>query len=393
MTQFAAAPPRRLLRLGVAGGGQLARMMIPPANRLGVSVSVLDRNGGSPAYLAGAAETVGNWNDPAALVAFGRGLDCVTLDHEFVDADALQALEDSGVPVRPGAATLRIIQDKLVQKQTLSDAGLAVAPFRPVESAEDLQQAGRIFGWPLYLKARRNGYDGHGNLLVRSAAEVSEAWERFGGQPGGVYVEANVPFVRELAVMTVRSLDGQIVCYPVVETVQADHICHEVRFPAPSSDAVQARARELAAAATEAVQTVGALGVELFETESGDVLVNELAPRPHNSGHYTIEACYTSQFENHVRAVLGYPLGSPEPRCDAAVMLNLLADGGGPGQPEGIAAALAIDGVSLHLYGKAEARTGRKMGHLTVVGDELDDVLQRARRAAAAIRFADGARE
>ncbi|MCL6648585.1 MAG: 5-(carboxyamino)imidazole ribonucleotide synthase [Chloroflexi bacterium] len=378
---------RRPPRVGILGGGQLARMMVPPAHRLGAVVSVLERTPGCPAALAGASEWVGDWNDPETLLRFAAGLDVVTLDHEFVAAEALQVLEDAGVRLRPGAATLRRIQDKLLQKETLQAAGLAVAPFCPVRCADDLIRAGERFGWPLVLKTRRGGYDGHGNRLVASPAESDAAFAAFAGRPGGLYVEAFVPFRRELAVMVVRDDAGNVVTYPVVETVQRDHICHEVLFPAAGAPP----AADLAAAAAECFGVVGALGVELFETVDGRLLINELAPRPHNSGHYTIEACFTSQFENHLRAVLGLPLGDPRPRVKAAVMVNLLADGEGPGQPAGLAAALGVPGVAVHLYGKQTARRGRKMGHVTATGDDLSDTRARAQRAAAAFRFGEEA--
>ncbi|MCS6802907.1 MAG: 5-(carboxyamino)imidazole ribonucleotide synthase [Chloroflexota bacterium] len=378
---------RRPFRLGVVGGGQLARMMVPPAHRLGAIVQVLERSPGSPAALAGAHETVGDWDDPATLVRFARDLDALTLDHEFVDATALAAVEAAGVRVRPGAATLRRIQDKLVQKETLAKAGLAVAPFRPVETAADLVAAGEALGWPLVLKARRGGYDGRGNRVVRGPEEAAAALAAFAARPGGLYVEGWVAFRRELAIMVVRSDAGEIVAYPPVHTIQRDNICHEVRFPCGAAEDVV----RVASRAAETFGVVGALGVELFELEDGRLLVNELAPRPHNSGHYTIEACVTSQFENHVRAVLGLPLGDPSPRVPAAVMVNLLADGDGPGQPAGLADALAVPGAAVHLYGKTMARRGRKMGHITVTGAEVSEAAARARAAAAAIRFGEEA--
>ncbi|GIW07754.1 MAG: N5-carboxyaminoimidazole ribonucleotide synthase [Dehalococcoidia bacterium] len=335
----------------------------------------------------GARETAGDWDDPETLVRFARDLDVLTLDHEFVDAAALAAAEAAGLRVRPSAATLRRIQDKLVQKETLAAAGLAVAPFRPVATAADLVAAGAAFGWPLVLKLRRGGYDGRGNRVVHNPTEAAPAIAAFAGKPGGLYVEGWAAFRRELAVMVVRDDAGQIVAYPPVLTVQRDNICHEVQLPCGAADEAVTIARR----AAEAFAVVGALGVELFELMDGSILVNEVAPRPHNSGHYTIEACVTSQFENHVRAVLGLPLGDPSPRVAAAVMVNVLADADGPGQPAGLAEALAVPGVALHLYGKAAARRGRKMGHVTATGDDLAEVAARARAAAAALRFGEGA--
>jgi 5-(carboxyamino)imidazole ribonucleotide synthase len=254
-----------------------------------------------------------------------------------------------------------------------------------VTTPNDVLTAAQEFGWPLVLKTRRNGYDGYGNATVRSAEEVILAWERLtrGGSP--LFVEAWVPFTCELAVMVVRGRDGTTVAYPVVETVQQNHICHVVRVPAPVDANLAAQATDLAVAAIQAVDGVGIFGVELFALADGQVLINELAPRPHNSGHYTIEACVTSQFENHLRAVLGWPLGPTALRAPAAVMVNLLGKRNGPINPSAIVAALAVPGAHIHFYGKREERIGRKMGHITALGATLAEAEAVARRAAALV--------
>lgn len=242
--------------------------------------------------------------------------------------------------------------------------------------------AGVELGWPLVLKARRNGYDGYGNATVRHPDELAAAWQRLAARGSPLLVEAWVPFARELAVMVVRGRDGEARAYPVVETVQQNHICHVVRAPAPMSPEEAAAATALALRAVEAVAGVGIFGVELFELPDGHVLFNELAPRPHNSGHYTIEGCVTSQFENHLRAVLGWPLGPTGLRAPAAVMVNLLGRRDGPVAPGALEAALAVPGAYLHLYGKRESRVGRKMGHVTALGASLAEAEAVARRAA-----------
>lgn len=375
-------------RLGIIGGGQLARMTAQAARQLGVSVAILERAADCPAAPLAAPALTGDWNTPGALRELANHAEVLTLENEFVNADALAEVERDGVCILPGAATLARVQDKLLQKQALAAAGLAVPAFRPVAHPGELTEAIRDFGLPLVLKARRNGYDGKGNYTIRETADIPAAWTALGGDRGNpLFVEAFCPFVRELAIIITRGRDGSSVAYPVVETVQRDHICHIVRAPAPGSSATAARAAEMARAAVAAVGAVGSFGIEMFETADGAVVINELAPRVHNSGHYTIEGCVCSQFENHVRAVLGWPLGSPRLLAPAAVMINLLGAGHGPGWPQGMETALAIEGAHVHLYGKTTSARGRKMGHVTALGPTLAAAEDTARRAAAALRF------
>jgi 5-(carboxyamino)imidazole ribonucleotide synthase len=261
--------------------------------------------------------------------------------------------------------------------------------FRPVSAPDDLPGLGKELGWPLMLKARRDGYDGRGNALVRSARDADAACERLGWPDRTLLAEAWVNFERELAVLVVRGLDGTLVSYPVVETRQDPelHVCREVLAPAAVGAAVAERATQVARAAVEAVGGVGAFGVELFLLRDGQVCVNELAPRPHNSGHYTIEACWTSQFENHVRAVLELGLGDTSLRAPAAAMVNLLGSGAGAVSDVDLAAALRVTGAYVHLYGKAENRLGRKLGHVTAVGPSVDEAFERARAATACLHL------
>ncbi len=374
-------------RIGIVGGGQLARMTAVAAAQLGCAVHILEREPDSPAARLAAHSEVGDWNDPAVLRRFAAQVDCVTLENEFVDATSLAAIEEAGLPLLPASAALARVQDKLLQKQALTAAGLEAPPFRAVETPAEARAAGADFGWPLVLKARRNGYDGKGNVTVRSAAEVASAWRRLGGAPGRLFVEAWCAFEAELALIVTRAADGASVVYPVVETVQRDHICHRVRAPAPVAPDVARRAADIGARAVAAVGGTGSFGIELFLAADGRLLVNELAPRVHNSGHYTIEACACSQFENHVRAVLGLPLGSPAMVAPAAAMINLLGAGAGSGRPEGLREALAIAGAHVHIYGKDRSRHGRKMGHVTALGRTLAEAVAAAESAADRIRF------
>ena len=301
-------------------------------------------------------------------------MDVVTLENEFVRQDALDAIAATGIPLYPTPDNVRLVQDKLLQKQTLAAAGLPV----PVFSADlDLPL-------PVVIKKRRMGYDGKGNATARTPSELAEGCARLGE---GLYAEAFCPFERELAVMVTRSRTGETACYPVVETIQRDHICHVVLAPADLSPDMRTRAEQTALQAVAAFGGIGTWGVEMFLTRDGQVLVNEMAPRVHNSGHYTIEACECSQFENHIRAVLGWPLGSPALRAPAAAMVNLLGAGDGPRLPAGLAGALAVPGAHIHLYGKDRSARGRKMGHVTALGTTTEEARAIAQRAADALRF------
>ncbi len=376
------------ITLGIVGGGQLAKMTAQAAAQLGCRVVILERQTEFPAGHVAARILTGDWDDPRALLELASGVDAVTLENEFVDAAALAAVAEHGHPLWPSAATMRLIQDKFLQKQALARAGIAVPEARAVETLDAARAVAAEWGLPLLLKARRNAYDGKGNATVREPEQIAAAWSRLGGDKGNaLFAEAFCPFVAELAVIVTRAQNGEMVTYPVVETLQRDHVCHTVQVPASVTPEIAARAGALARQAAEIVGMVGSMGVELFLTGDGALLVNELAPRVHNSGHYTIEACACSQFENHVRAVLGWPLGSPALRAPAAAMVNLLAPAGGPGQPQGLAEALRVPGAHVHLYGKTRSGAGRKMGHVTALGSSPAEALALAQRAAECLRF------
>ena len=375
------------VRLGIIGGGQLARMTALAALPLGCEVVVLEKNPFSPAARLSPDSVVGDWNNPKTLGEFAVRCEVITLENEFVDAKALEVLEQAGHKVFPSAACIALTQDKLKQKQALQNAGLAVPKFRAVNSPVQVVSAAKDFGWPLLLKTRRNGYDGKGNFTVRSEADVEAGWQTLGGGTNELLVEGFWHFSKELAVIVTRGRDGATVVYPVVETIQRNHVCHVVKAPADISPAIAARATELARRAVEAVGGIGSFGVEMFLSADGGLAINELAPRVHNSGHYTIEACECSQFENHVRAVLGWPLGSPRMISPAAVMVNLLGTKTAPGQPLGLDKALRVPGANIHAYGKAMSSAGRKLGHVTALGRTVDEALATAQLAAQEIYF------
>lgn len=375
-----AASPRH--DVGIVGAGQLARMTCLAAWPLGIRVAVLGA-ADEPAAGCAAALVPGSWQDAAAVAALGRECRVLTLENEFVDAAALAAVEAAGTPVHPRAAAVAVVQDKARQKERLRGAGLPVPRFVVAERASDVDAAGRDLGWPLVMKSRTLGYDGYGNATCADPAEAREAFPRL-DRGEGVLLEEFVPFAGELATMVARSTTGEEAVYPIVETVQRNHVCTEVVAPARIDGDIRARAREIAAAAAHAADGVGVTGVEMFLQPTGAVLVNELAPRPHNSGHYTIEACETSQFENHLRGILGLPLGSVQMRAPAAAMVNILGTRSGPSDPD-VAAALAVPGAHIHLYDKLEVRVRRKMGHVTAMAGGAEEALTIARLAVRAV--------
>jgi 5-(carboxyamino)imidazole ribonucleotide synthase len=372
-----------LPRLGILGGGQLSRMTASAAAKLGCEVVVLEREVDSPANSRDTHAIVGDWNDTRALLDFAPLVDVVTLENEFVDPRVLAALEDGRHRLWPSSATLALVQDKLRQKEVFAAIELPMPRFAPAPTRESVLS----FGFPSVLKRRFNAYDGKGNATVHSAADLPAAWARLDGDGHGLYVEELCTFSMELATIVTRAEDGALARYPVVETVQREHVCHIVKAPAAIAPETAGRASDLAARAVEAIRGVGSFGVEFFHLADGSLLLNEIAPRVHNSGHYTIEACACSQFENHLRAVLGWPLGSTAMVAPAAVMVNLLGYGDGTGVPRGLVDALRIPGASVHIYGKTRSTRGRKMGHVTALGRDLEEAAALAQRAADCIRF------
>lgn len=364
--------------VGVVGGGQLARMMIPPAVELGIGIRVLAEAPGSPAALA--ATVVGDYTDAATVVEFARDVDVLTFDHEHVPADVLAAVVASGTAVRPGPDALALAQDKIVMRRTLSALGAPVPVWAAVADAGELAAFLAANGGQAVVKTPRGGYDGKGVRVVRSAADADD-W--FAATDGPLLAEELVPFRRELSQLVARRPAGECRAWPLVETVQRDGVCAEVTAPAPDAGALAAEADGLARRIAAEIDVTGVLAVELFETADGRLLVNELAMRPHNTGHWTIDGARTSQFEQHLRAVLDLPLGDPAPLAPWSVMVNILGGPAGAGLPSRYPAAMGADpGARLHSYEK-ESRPGRKVGHVTVAGDDLEQVRARARAAAA----------
>ncbi len=369
------------LRVGIIGGGQLARMMIAPAVELGIDVRVLAEEPGMAAHLA--ATAVGDYRDAETVLAFAREVDVVTFDHEHVPQDVLTTLVDAGVAVHPGPHALWFAQDKLRMRTRLAELGLPQPDWAAVSDAAGLQDFLDAHGGRAVVKTPRGGYDGKGVRVVSAPDDVVD-WLTALGDGGELLVEELVDFTRELAQQVARRPSGQLVAYPVVETVQRDGVCAEVLAPAPHASArLSDVAASIGAQIAEGLDVAGMLAVELFETSDDRLLVNELAMRPHNSGHWSQDGAVTGQFEQHLRAVLDLPLGDASPRQPWSVMVNIL---GGPLR-DGLDARLpavldAHPAVKVHTYGK-DPRPGRKVGHVTAVGDELDGVVYEARAAAA----------
>jgi len=367
--------------LGIVGGGQLARMTVQAAIGLGVRVRVLAARPDDSAVQVWPDVIVGSPDSFDALSGFAAGCDLLTFDHELVDPEHLAALEAAGRSLRPSAATQRFAQDKGYQRERFAALGLPVPAHRLIAGADDLRAFGDEHGWPVVAKARRGGYDGRGVWIVANPEEGQTLVQR--GSAAGVHLlaERRLAIERELAVLVARRPTGEAVVYPVVETVQVDGICREVLAPAPVPRPLAAEAGRLALRVADVTDAAGMLAVEMFAVD-GELSVNEIAVRPHNSGHFSIEGAVTSQFENHLRAVLDLPLGDTSLTAPAAVMVNVLGGPHGTDPRANLTAALTVPGVHVHLYGK-EAWPGRKVGHVTALGDDPEDARGRARRAAA----------
>jgi 5-(carboxyamino)imidazole ribonucleotide synthase len=372
--------------VGVLGGGQLGRMLALAALRLGLRVRFFRDDDSGPAD--GVAESVmGRWDDVEALRRFVAGCDVVTLENEWQDLRTLVQVLPPEVPLWPSLETMGWVGDKIAQKQHAEHSGLPVGAWRACGDLEALRDAAEALGFPVVVKRPHQSYDGYGNATARDEDELRRAYAGLAEADGRVLVEAFVPFVRELAVMVARRPGGQDAVYPVAHTVQREHRCAAVEVPAAVAPEVAEAATALARRAAAAYRCVGVVGVEMFELADGRILLNEIAPRPHNTGHYTIEACVTSQFENHLRAVLDWPLGDPSLVRPAAVMVNVLGHRTGPASAATLPAALALPGVAVHVYGKREVRPGRKLGHVTVLDDSLDRARARAEQAAALLEL------
>ncbi|MED3721158.1 5-(carboxyamino)imidazole ribonucleotide synthase [Geobacillus stearothermophilus] len=356
--------------IGIIGGGQLGRMMALAAREMGFRIAVLDPTPDSPCGQVADVEITAPYHDLDAIAELARVSDVITYEFENIDAQALEWLEANAY-VPQGSRLLAVTQDRALEKAAIVEAGLPVAPYREVDGWDELEQAVAMTGFPCVLKTRRGGYDGKGQYVLRGEGDLAKAADLLGLGP--CILEGWVPFVKEMSVIVARNLDGETAVFPVAENVHVENILHQTIVPARIPESVQERAIRYAEVLAASFSLVGTLAVEMFLTADGDIYINELAPRPHNSGHYTINACATSQFAQHIRAVCNWPLGSTE-LLKPAVMVNLLGEHVGPA----IGQIGALGGAAyLHLYGKHEAKPKRKMGHVTVLADDVEEALRR----------------
>lgn len=373
-------------RIGIIGGGQLGKMMILDAKRLDCYFAILDPTLHCPAHSIADAHIVAGFDDIEAIKRLAEKVDVVTYEFEHISLQALQELEAMGHKVYPSSETLAHIQNKYDQKCWLKEHGLPVPAFQRVETIADIRQAEAQFTYPMILKTCTGGYDGKGNAVISSREDIARAYDALGNGSLPLMIEEFIPFTKEVSVLACRSVNGATVVFPVAENVHKNSILDETTVPAVLSPETTKEAMDVAERCLHAFNAYGMLCVELFVTGDGHVLVNELAPRPHNSGHYTIEGCVTSQYENHIRGILGLPLGNPD-LIRPSAMKNIIGDHNAPAEVLGLEEAYKEPDVKIHIYGKEEVKTGRKMGHITATADTVEEALRQVRSAHKALRF------
>jgi len=393
-------------RIGIIGGGQLGRMLGFEAKKMGFIVAVMDATPHSPAGQVVDLQLEGGYSDPEMTEELAEISDFLTVEIEHINTETLKKLVKQGIKVNPSPETIEIIKDKFVQKQFLLKHKIPTAPYAAVIPSETLgkrnrgisntradkgiedlstalemtiEEIAKKFTYPIILKKRFDAFDGRGNYLIQKRIDIRKALEKLGTE--SLYVEKVLPFVKELAVVIARDMKGNIAAYPVVETIHKNNICHIVIAPAKISSKLQKKAQTLAKKVMKQIKGAGVFAIEMFLDKKGNVLVNEIAPRVHNSGHYTIEACYTSQFEQHIRAITGLPLGSTAMKVPAAVMINILGERKGEVDVKHLEKVLHMPQVSVHIYGKAETKPERKMGHITVLDETVEKAYKKAIKA------------
>lgn len=375
-------------KIGIIGGGQLGKMLILDGKRMDYQFMILDPTFYCPAHGISDLHIVAGFDDVEAIERLASKVDVVTYEFEHISVEALRRVEEMGVPVYPSSRTLALIQDKYVQKDWMRRHGIPVPDFIKVEGKEDISLAGEKFGYPMLLKTCTGGYDGKGNYLIANAAGVEKAFAALGSGKVPLMTERYVDFSKEVSILACRSIQGEKSVFPVAENVHKNNILDETTVPADISGDSAKEAMEVAKQCLDAFDACGMLCIELFVTKEGHILVNELAPRPHNSGHYTIEGCCTSQYEQHIRAILGLPLGDTGLLRPTA-MKNIIGDHEGYAHVHGLEEAYKNPNVKVHIYGKEEIKNGRKMGHITACADTLEEALRQVREAHRAIYFTD----
>ncbi len=360
--------------VGIIGGGQLGKMLILEGKKLGIRFVILDPQSDCPAASIADEFILANYDDASRLQQLAEKSQVITYEFEHIDSLLLEQLENTGHLIYPSPRTLTMVQDKLKQKLFLKENKIPVGDFQGIRCLSELKALIEKWGQPLLIKKQRGGYDGKGNLLLNEKITAEEAYEVMGADNEGLMVEKYIPFVKEISAIAARGTDGQIEIFPLAENIHQDNILHQTMVPARISSFTEAQAKKIAHEVMTILEGAGVFCIEMFVMADGSLLVNEIAPRTHNSGHYTIEGCRTSQFQQQLRAILGLPLGSTV-LISPCVMVNLLGElnNYGPGQVTGLKEALTFPGVYLHYYGKTKTRPQRKMGHITILSDTLEE--------------------
>ncbi len=366
--------------IGILGGGQLGKMLAQEAKKMGYKVITLDPTPNCPGAQVSDDQIVAEFNDQTAALDLAKKADVLTYEFENIPAATVAYLEEEGVPIFPSSQVLEITQNRIVEKKFLRELGIKTVSFQRIVNFSELKQVSQDLGLPAVLKTTRGGYDGKGQVVLKTEEDIRNIEESFFAQE--LIYEKFAPFIKEISVICTRGRNGQITTFPVSENIHRHNILYLSIVPARVSVEVKDRAAEIAKKVARGLEVVGAIGVEMFLLEDETILVNEIAPRVHNSGHYTIEACYISQFEQHLRAICGLPLGSTKLLSPVA-MVNILGEetSNNKAQLCGIDEVLAFPGANLHLYGKEEARPGRKMGHISVLADSISEAIRGAEKA------------
>lgn len=367
-------------KIGIIGGGQLGKMMILDAKRLDYYFVILDPTKNCPADSIADEHIVAGFDDIDAIKTLASKTDVVTYEFEHISLMALRQLEEMGNKVYPSSKTLSHIQNKFEQNNWLRAHNIPIPEYVSIGSLEELEKAHEKFGYPMILKTCTGGYDGKGNAVIEKAGDERQAYDALGAGKLPLMIEEWIPFEKEVSILACRSINGEVAVFPVAENVHKNSILDETTVPAKISEASNKEAFEVAKACLAAFDAYGMICIELFVTKEGRILVNELAPRPHNSGHYTIEGCYTSQYEQHIRAILGLPLGNPN-LIRPTAMKNMIGDKSGKAELKGLQEAYQFSNVKVHIYGKETVSKGRKMGHITATADTIEEALDQVRKA------------
>ena len=374
-------------KIGIIGGGQLGKMMILDGRRMDYEFVIVGPTVKCPAHNIADSHIVAGFEDIEAIKRMASRVDVVTYEFEHISVEALKEVEASGTPVYPSSKTLERIQNKLRQKEWLRKHEIPVPDFLSVKSQADIEHSAELFSYPLILKTCTGGYDGKGNYVISSPDEIEKGYQALGAGKVELMVERCIDFVKEVSILACRSLNGDIAVYPIAENVHKNSILDETTVPARISKETEAEGMQIAKECLKAFDAYGMLCIELFVTKEGHILVNELAPRPHNSGHYTIEGCYTSQYEQHVRAILGLPLGNAS-LIRPTAMKNIIGDhSASEAELLGLEEAYKNPNVKVHIYGKEKVVNGRKMGHITATADTIEEALEQVRKAHQALSF------